>query len=214
MARLVVDTKFRDRVRACVDDALDCELTPLERKRLQAIASDSGLAATSTLYRGFRLSKLYAMLPRTCALLGKRRLTHEVRLYWAARISVSLYFFEEAFGFCDHLQARLQAGLRVAYLEEVMTYERACLELQRPRADTDAPTAQLVKFQHDPEILLNYLSRGQKPRAVPALSCTLLGVLDENDKVQWHLLEDKAKPRKRRSPAKHPSTTEPRSHRE
>lgn len=214
MARLVVDTEFRDRVRALGDDALDGDLTTLERRRLKAIASDRGLDATGTLYRGFRLSKLYAMLPRTCALLGKQRLEREVRLYWAARISVSLYFFEEAFGFCDHLQERLHAGLRVTYLEEIMAYERACLELQRPRGNADdAPVPQLVKFQHDPEILLDRLSRGQKPRAVPALDCMLLGELDDNDKVQWHLLEDKAKPRKRRTPAKLSSATETQRHR-
>ena len=193
MARLVVDAKFRDRVRAGGDDALEGELTALERKRLTAIAATRGLDATSTLYRGFRLSKLYATLPLTCALLGKRRLAREVRLYWAARVSVSLYFFEEAFGFCDHLEERLQSGLRVAYLDEVLAYERATLELQRPRDREDAPASQLVEFEHDPEILLNCLSRGQRPRAIPVLNCTLFGELDEDDKVQWHFLADKAK---------------------
>ena len=208
MARLVVDMEFRDRVRALGDDSLDGDLTTLERRRLKAIASDRGLDATSTLYKGFRLSKLYAMLPRTCALLGKQRLAREVRLYWAARISVSLYFFAEAFAFCDHLLARLHAGLRVAYLDEVMAYERACLELQRPRGNADdAPAPQFVKFQHDPEILLDRLSRGRKPRAMPALNCILLGELDENDKVQWHLLEDKAKPRRRGTPTHAPTST-------
>jgi hypothetical protein len=190
MARLVVDAKFRERVRACADDALVGELTALERKRLTAIAQTRGLDATSTLYKGFRLSKLYATLPLTCALLGKKRLGREVKLYWAARVSVSLYFFEEAFGFCDHLAERLQSGLRVTYLDEVLAYERATLELQRPRNCEDAPAAQLVNFQHDPEILLNCLTRGQRPRAVPVLNCTLFGELDEDDKVQWHFLED------------------------
>jgi len=189
MARLVVDAKFRDRVRADGEAALEGELTALERKRLKEIASARGLDATSTLYRGFRLNKLYATLPLTCALLGKKRLSREVRLYWAARVSASLYFFEEAFGFCDHLEERLRSGLRVAYLDEVLAYERATLELQRPRNSEDAPAPQIVNFQHDPEILLNRLSRGQKPRAVPALNCTLFGQLDADEKVQWHFLD-------------------------
>jgi hypothetical protein len=191
MARLVVDEKFSERLRAEGEAALDGELTTLERRRLLAIASDRGLAATSTLYKGFRLSKLYATLPLTCALLGKQRLSREVKLYWAKRISVSLYFFEEAFGFCDHLLERLSHGMRAAYLAEVIAYERASLELQRPRSNTEAPAArQHVRFQHDPEILLTRLSHGHKPRAVPALSCTLLGELDEANKVQWHFLAD------------------------
>jgi hypothetical protein len=193
MARLVVDTKFRDRVRDEGDGALCGELTKLERKRLRLIAATRGLVATSTLHRGFRLSKLYATLPLTCALLGKRRLAREVTSYWEARISASLYFFDEAFGFCDHLQARLRAGWRVAYLDEVLAYERAALELQRPRTEAHAP--QRVRFQHDPEILLNSLARGERPRAVPTLPCTLLGELDADGKVQWHFLADETQKR-------------------
>jgi hypothetical protein len=196
MARLVVDTKFRDRVRDDVDGELCSELTALERKRLRLIVATRGLVATSTLHRGFRLSKLYAALPLTCALLGKRRLAREVTRYWEARLSVSLYFFDEAFGFCDHLRERLRAGWRVAYLDEVLAYERASLELQRPLQETDAHAPQRVRFRHDPEILLNSLSRGERPRAIPTLNCTLLGELDTDGKVQWHFLADERQRRK------------------
>jgi hypothetical protein len=202
MARLVVDAKFRDLVRSQADAALNGDLTPLERKRLTAIAHHRGLDATSMLYKGFRLSKLYATLPLTCALLGDERLGREVRLYWAARVSISFYFFEEAFGFCDHLEKRLRSGLRVAYLEEVLAYERASLELQSPRHNGDTPAPQLIQFQHDPEILLNRLAHGRRPRAVPALNCTLLGQLDEENKVQWNFVKNTPKTRKRRSQTK------------
>lgn len=202
MARLVVDADFRARVRSKEEAALNGDLTSLERKRLLAIAFDRGLDATCMLYKGFRLSKLYATLPLTCALLGKQRLGREVTLYWAARMSVSLYYFEEAFGFCDHLQARLRSGLRVVYLDEVLAYERACLELQRPRREGDAPAPRFIKFHHDPEILLNRLTHGRRPRGVPALDCTLRGELDEAGKVQWHFVSDEAKLRKRRPQAK------------
>jgi hypothetical protein len=190
MARLVVDADFRARVRSEREATLSGDLTSLERKRLLVIASDRGLDATRMLYKGFRLSKLYATLPLTCALLGKQRLGREVTLYWAARMSVSLYYFEEAFGFCDHLQARLRSGLRIVYLDEVLAYERACLELQRPRRKGDAPAPQFIKFHHDPEILLNRLTHGRRPRAVPALDCTLRGELDEAGKVQWHFMSE------------------------
>jgi hypothetical protein len=203
MARLVVDAVFCGRVRAEHELALDGDLTQLERERLVAIAFDRGLDATRTLYKGFRLSKLYATLPMTCTLLGDDRLAREVGLYWSARVSVSLYYFEEAFGFCDHLQARLRSGLRVAYLDEVLAYERACLELQRPRHDGDVPAAQLVMFRHDPELLLSRLAMGRRPRAIPQLSCTLLGELDADNKMQWHfvvnVVKKKTPTRKRHS---------------
>jgi hypothetical protein len=190
MARLVVDAVFRDAVRAKGDEALMGELTSLERQRLVAIAVDRGLDATRMLYKGFRLSKLYATLPLTCALLGEKRLGREADVYWASRVSVSLYYFEEAFGFCDHLQERLKAGLRVMYLDEVLGYERASLELQRPRGNGDSPGAYDVEFQHDPEILLNSLARGKRPRAVPKLRCSVRGRATKDEGVEWHFLSD------------------------
>lgn len=192
MARLVVDAVFRDAVRSKGDAALTGDLTSLERKRLTAIAVDRGLDATRMLYKGFRLSKLYATLPLTSALLGEKRLGREADLYWAARVSVSLYYFEEAFGFCDHLQARLKAGLRVMYLDEVLAYERASLELQRPRGNGDSPDVYDVEFQHDPEILLNRLARGKRPRAVPMLKCSVRGHATKDEGVQWHFLSNES----------------------
>lgn len=200
MARLVVDSVFRDRVRSNSKAVLNGDLTSLERKRLEAIAADRGLGATRMLYKGFRLSKLYATVPLTCALLGEQRLTREVNLYWAARASLSLYYFEEAFGFCDHLESRLRAGLTVAYLDEVLAYERGCIELQRPRNKGEKkPSAQVINFVHDPQILLSRLTNGRRPRAIPKLECTLSGSLDKQGKVQWHFIEDARKTPKRRA---------------
>ena len=194
MARLVVDAGFREAVRSNGDAALAGELTSLERRRLIAIADDRGLDATRMLYKGFRLSKLYATLPLTCALLGEKRLGREASLYWAARASVSLYYFEEAFGFCDHLRAGMKAGLRIMYLDEVLAYERACLELQRPRSNADSPINYVIEFQHDPEVLLNSLVRGKKPRAVPTLKCKVLGQVTKEGEVQWHFIAVTAYP--------------------
>jgi hypothetical protein len=208
MARLVVDAVFCGRVRSEHELALDGDLTTLERERLVAIASDRGLDATRTLYKGFRLSKLYATLPLTCTLLGDGRLAREIGLYWSACVSVSLYYFEEAFGFCDHLQARLRSGLRVAYLDEVLAYERASLELQRPRRDGDVPAPQLVMFRHDPELLLGRLAAGRRPRAIPQLSCTLLGKLDAENKMLWHFVVNSTKKKTTRKRHSYPRRSE------
>ena len=139
------------------------------------------------------MSKLYATLPLTCVLLGEKRLGHEATSYWSTKVSVSLYYFEEAFGFCEHLYDRLRSGLPIKYLDEVLAYERGCLELQQPRSETEAPSRQLIRFRHDPEILLSQLTNGKRPRAVPLLACTLSGSLDDAGNVQWNFVADKRK---------------------
>lgn len=212
MARLVVDSSYQDNVRSNGASALVGDLTVLERKRLAAIAFDRGLGATRMLYKGFRLSKLYATLPLTCALLGKRRLVREVNLFWAARPSISLYYFEEAFGFCDQLKKRLRTGLKVTYLDEVMAYECGCLELRRPRSNNEAPDPQVIEFQHDPDILLNCLVRGKRPRSVPLMKSTLVGDLNDDGEVQWHFITDGVKTRSARPRATRSDVNKPPNH--
>ncbi len=70
----------------------------------------------------------------TCALLGHERLARELRDFWRTRTPRSLYFREEAIAFCDHLRERARSTLRLVYLEEVVGFERATLELRAPWA--------------------------------------------------------------------------------
>lgn len=190
LARLVSDPSFRDRVRVENEAALSDDLTVLERRRLLQVAADDGLAITRTLYKGFRLSKILLMLPMTCTLLGNRRLAREVNLFWSQRYAMSFYFLEESLAFCDQLERRIREGLRIAYLPEILAFERASLELKRLDSDDGPAQAKLVRFRHDPENLIDALSNGQRPRAVPLRPCTLVSGRDSQGEVEWHVCEE------------------------
>lgn len=190
VARLVIDPDFRERVSVHKVAALDSDLTTLEQQRVMAILSAKGLDATRTLHKSFRLTKIYTLLPLTRALLGPNRLASEISSFWKADLPVSHYFMEEAIGFCDFLRKRLSSGLRIKYLEEIVVYEQANLELRRPRINGNTPEPQFVKFDHDPATLLSQLMSGKRPRAVPALSCLLVGCVDQAGKVQWDVSTD------------------------
>jgi hypothetical protein len=190
VARLVSDPDFRDRVQAHGTAALDGDLTTLERQRVMAIVSDKGLDATRTLHKSFRLTKIYTLLPLTRALLRPDRLAREISSFWKINASVSHYFLEESLAFCDFLQTRLGSGLRIKYLEEVVAYERANLELLRPRIGEGIPAPQFIRFRHDPVTLFAQLMKGQRPRAIAARPCVLAGSLDQDGKVQWSISTD------------------------
>jgi len=186
---MVVDPAFRAHAREQGLAGMADDLTPLEQQRLLEVASDRGMHATRLIYEDFRLSKLYIMLPLTRFLLGRKRLAREVSAFWSANLPVSYYFLQEAIDFCNYLQERLRSGLRVKYLYEIVSYERATLELQRPRLPAETIPPQTVNFSYDPISLFTQLSRQQRPRAVPPLRCTLVGTLDEDENVQWDILK-------------------------
>ncbi len=183
MARLIVEPDFRDAVRAEGSNALPGALTPLEASRLVAIAADRGLDMNRTLHKGFRLGKLRALLPLTCAVLTPTRLAREVALFWQTHPPASFSFLPEALEFCAFLEQR---QLRSVYLAEVLAFERATLELERARLD--APPPQSVRFRHDPVRLLGTLASGRRPRAVRERSCLLLGSKSGDAPACWTLV--------------------------
>lgn len=186
VARLVIDPDFRDRVIADGIIALS-DLTPLEQERVLSIVSDKGLGFTRTLHKGFRLTKIYTLLPLTRVLLGPDCLAREVGSFWKKELPVSHYFLEEAIAFCDFLLSRIRSGLRRKYLEEIVAYERANLELRRPRTNGDVPKPQFVKFDHDPVTLFTLLMSGKRPRGIQALPSFLVGSIDQEGEVQWSI---------------------------
>ena len=184
MARLIVEPDFRDAVRAEGRAALTGELTPLEASRLVSIANDRGLDMNRTLHKGFRLGKLRALLPLTCAALTPTRLAREVALFWQAHPPASFSFLPEALEFCDFLARRQRPSV---YLAEVLAFERATLELERARVD--APPPQSVRFRHDPVRLLGALAAGRRPRSVPVRPCLLLGGKSGDAPAHWTLVD-------------------------
>lgn len=184
LARLIVDPDYRDRVRALGAPALEASVTERESARLCNIAADPGVDINRTLHKGFRLGKLRAMLPLTCQLLGTKRLAREVAAFWKQHPPSSFYFLPEALEFCGFLERR---QLRVKYLDEVMAYERATLEIEKARHGPPPP--QQVCFKHDPRALLAALAKGQRPRAIPQRPSLAIGIRDGDGRVQWRLIE-------------------------
>ena len=185
LARLLVDNAFRDDVRERGEEALDGELTAVERRRLVAVASDNGLGVTRTLHDGWRMSKVLLMLPLTCVVLGDL-LAEELKAFWPTRVPRSLYFHGEAIAFCDHLLR--PDGPRPRYLDEVAAFERATLVL-RTAWSGERPAPQQVPFRHDPEVLLAALAEGAVPAEVPERPIVLVGLPPVSGQVEWRLAQ-------------------------
>lgn len=185
LARLVVDPAFRDLVRSSGAAALEGELTSLEQVRLTAMVDEKGLDATRMLHKSFRLTKLYATLPLTRRLLGPTILAAEVSAFWSANNSDSHYFLNEAIAFCDFLLERARSGLEVEYLDEVVAYERAALNLRRVLFDGETRQAEVIHFRHDATMLFENLIEGKQPGDIPERPCKLTGVVNERGEVEW-----------------------------
>lgn len=186
LARLALEPDFRELVRTQGEAALGRGHTPLERRRLVDVSSDRGLEMTAYLIRSFRLGKLITLLPLTRTLLGSRRFVTEAQLYWKVSPPSSFYLLEEALGFCDYLLDRAEHRmLRMKYVDEVVGYERAMLELRRVRAEGDSAQPQVVRFRHDPGRLLGALAAGRRPRGVPERRHEFVAALDDEGDVQW-----------------------------
>ncbi len=185
LVRLVAEPAFRDAVRRDGAAALPRGLNTLDRARLVTIAADPGMDVNRMLHKGFRLGKLRAMLPLTCRLLGAKQLARQLETFWGTCPPSSFYFLPEALEFCRHLQV---SGLRRKYLDEVLAFERASLELERARQGP-AP-AQSVRFRHDPAALLGRLAAGRSPRSMPARDCVGVGRRDAEGRVVWSLVDD------------------------
>ena len=180
LGRLVTDRDFRVRLRQGAAGPRR-GLSAIERRRLMAIAAAPGLALTARLIDSFRLGKL----------LGPVRFAREAEAYCAKVPPVSFYLADEALAFCDHLQT----ACRRPYLAEVMGYERAMIELKRPRPDGAPRPSQRVVFEHDPAVLLPLLARGDRPRALPRRRHVAIGFLGTEGRVDWRIEEAFSSPR-------------------
>jgi hypothetical protein len=188
MARLVIDPDFRDEVRERGESALGDELEPVERTRLVAVARARGMDIVRTLHKGWRLGKVLSMVPLARVALGDDLFARELGAFWAAEPPRSLYFREEAIAFCDHLLTRSDALPEVPFLEEVVAYERAQLELLKPRPDGTSATL-LVRFRHDPVWLLGELVAGRPPRDVLENPCVVAGTVAPGGRITWRVVE-------------------------
>jgi len=187
LVRLVTDPDFRLSVRT-QGTPPDSELTPLERRRLAAVADDAGVDTNRMLHLGFRLGKLKALLPMTSAWLTGPALHDRAQQFWSTHPPRTFYFLPEAVEFCQFLLACSHPG---SHLHQIAAFECAHLNLQR--SDIGQPRQQRVRFQRDPALLLGPLLRGARPRQVPRRRCEVIGSLDGQGKVRW-TIEDLSRP--------------------
>jgi len=183
LARLVTDPCWREEVRTTGPTAAGDGLTDRERRRLHQAAGDPGLAVTATLVRSFRLGKILTLLPLTRRLLGDTILAREVRRFWSEEPPRSFYALDEAQAFAADL---LRRRLRNPFVDEVVAFERAMLELRRARPGNRLPPPQTIRFRHDPRIVLGMLSEGRSlPRRLRERPCVLQAVLTPDGTVDW-----------------------------
>jgi hypothetical protein len=116
--------------------------------------------------------------------LGSARLAREVGAFWIERQPSSFYFIPEALEFCKFLVER---KLRMKYLDDAVAYERATLEIEN--AGPRPPTAQQIRFRHDPRVLLAALASGRRPRAVPKRPIIAICRQNGAGEIHWQLFE-------------------------
>jgi hypothetical protein len=187
LSLLVVDPARRDRIRNEPAPWTDGGLTELERQRLAAVARAPGLEITGTLHKAFRLGKLLSMLPFTCALMKDDLLAAETAAFWESHPPRTFYYRNEAVAFCDYLRGRLREDLACPYLDEIVAYEKAALDLRH--APEGAAEVIEIPFRHDPEVLFSRLGSGERPADVPARTCVLRGTREAAGGVSWTVVE-------------------------
>jgi hypothetical protein len=187
LVRLIIDPDFRELVRAGTEAVLSPDLTNRERERLRLVAADPGMNVNRTLHKGFRLGKLRALLPMTCTVLGTQRLAEELAVFWREELPSSFYFLPEALCFCLYLQNRIATGMTVEYLDEVVAYEQAVLELQRVRPEEEKAEPRMIVFRHDPMALLTELAKGWVPPNVRRRNYLLTVDSKPGGGLEWRL---------------------------
>ncbi len=102
------------------------DLSPLEFRRLTAMAKHRGMTSNCVLYRANRLAPLVLNLPDLCRALGSD-LTPLLDEYWAACPNTDVNFLVESERFCQILADKARAGF--------VLNERAREALERERSD-------------------------------------------------------------------------------
>lgn len=183
LAKLLTDPDFLQGAKAEGEEFFGPGLSALERRRLAAIAWQRGTMVTGRLIRSFRLGKILTLLPLTCTLLGDDGLAAQAKAFWQVRPCDSFYSFGEALAFCRYLEEVAVSG-DVPYLDEVVGYERAMLELTAAN-QTGEVLSRVVKFRHNPAVLLGSLAEGQHPTKVAEMFCELVATVDGRGTIAW-----------------------------
>lgn len=179
LSELVMSPQFRRQVAAEPDAALaPFDLSERDRQRLARIAHDERIKAGTIIHRSFRLATLSNALPRTCRALGAEGVRELATAYWRDNLPRNYFYAQEAARFGAFALERLRSGeTSYRYLPEVLLAELAILELGFGvpwSADPEPglapgmllrldPRCRIVRFDHDPDVLLPALKAGLPP---------------------------------------------------
>jgi hypothetical protein len=157
------------------------ELSARERRRLAAVVWQRGMSTNCSLYRSNRVTPIYTLLHYTCLCLGAQFATL-IDQFWEAKDYQDGQFQSEVERFGVFLGQRISAGVVASpFAGELLAFElaRNALEFgarkevlrtlaRLPPLDADTPCrlhplARLVRFRHDPALLLGAAARGTMP---------------------------------------------------
>jgi hypothetical protein len=182
---------------------VDYELSSRERKRLITVVRQPGMSTNCTLYRSNRITPIYTLLPFTCRSLGAQFGTL-INQFWQEENYKDGQFKSEVDRFSVFLRRCIAVGtVGSPFVDELLAFELARIALEfSPRKDVlrkladlpplEAdkpcrlhPLARLVRFQHDPAIVLGVFARGALPPVdLPAAeSFVVLSVADGDLKI-------------------------------
>ena len=190
LARLVTDERWREEVRTAGPAVLTGDLTDRERRRLFQASADPGLVLAAKLARSYRLAKILTLLPLTRSLLGDAVLGREVRRFWAEHPPRTFYALDEALAFADSLLSR---HLYNPFIDEVVGFEKALLELRRARPGNRPAPPQTIHFRHDPRVVLGALAEGRyPPRRTRDRPFVLRATLAADGTLEWSSVKPEA----------------------
>lgn len=128
----------------------DDDLTPAERDRLVAQATDAGLALSRKLHQGWRLTKLLTLLPITFRVGDPTLLAGLVGRYWRDHRPEGLYFEAEAAAFAAYVADQVPPG---SIVHDAALLEGALLAVGS-RSPAAGPAEITLHLTHDPRSLL------------------------------------------------------------
>jgi hypothetical protein len=147
------------------------QLTEVEQRRIVAVVRQPGMSVNCTLARANRFAPVADAFPLTCSLLKPvlRPLLDEL---WNIYRPGTYQLAGEADAFREFLQQKLSHGeLNGPYVEEIVHYECAAWELIQTlrrstldsKEDPGVERSVVVRFSHDPRILVRCLERDEIP---------------------------------------------------
>lgn len=144
------------------------DLDETERQRLVDVVQQPGMSINCTIARGNRFDAIGEIFPMTLVLLEPelRDLLSEL---WARHQPTNYQFAGEEDAFASFVREKLSTNqYSIPYLGEVFNYECLCWQMaqeMRNQTERDYEVHEIMEFEHQPDLLLEPLSRLVAPPA-------------------------------------------------